>query len=39
VFADCAAVRAAGVAPLRRGSAAYAANPRLDRDGDGVACE
>ena len=25
--------------PLRRGTPAYAANPRLDGDGDGVACE
>ena len=39
VFANCAAVRAAGLAPLRRGSAAYAANPQLDRDHDGLACE
>ena len=39
VFANCDAVRAAGLAPLRRGSADYAANPKLDRDKDGVACE
>jgi hypothetical protein len=38
-FANCDAVRAAGRAPLRRGDPAYAANPRLDRDKDGVACE
>ena len=36
-YANCAAARAAGVAPLHRGDAGYA--PRLDRDGDGVACE
>jgi very-short-patch-repair endonuclease len=39
VFANCAAARAAGAAPLRRGTAHYAANPNLDRDKDGVACE
>jgi hypothetical protein len=39
VFANCDAVRAAGRAPLLRGDPAYAANPRLDRDKDGVACE
>jgi hypothetical protein len=39
VFPDCGAVRAAGLAPLRRGTPAYAANARLDGDGDGVACE
>ena len=38
-FANCDAVRAAGRAPLLRGDPAYAANPRLDRDKDGVACE
>ena len=38
-FPDCAAVRAAGLAPLRRGTPAYAANPGLDGDGDGLACE
>ncbi|WP_369055689.1 GmrSD restriction endonuclease domain-containing protein [Kineococcus terrestris] len=37
VFEDCAAARAAGAAPLRAGEPGYAA--RLDRDGDGVACE
>jgi hypothetical protein len=36
-FATCAEARAAGAAPLRAGSPGYA--PRLDRDGDGVACE
>jgi hypothetical protein len=39
VFDSCAAARGAGVAPMRRGSALYAANQRLDGDGDGVACE
>ena len=39
LFANCDAVRAAGRAPLLRGDPAYAANPRLDRDRDGVACE
>ena len=39
VFANCAAVRAAGLAPLRRGTADYEANPNLDRDKDGLACE
>lgn len=37
VYANCAAVRAAGKAPLLRGQPGYA--PKLDRDGDGVACE
>lgn len=36
-YANCAAVRAAGKAPLRRGQPGYRAG--LDRDGDGVACE
>lgn len=36
-FANCGAARAAGVAPLRRGQAGY--STKLDRDGDGVACE
>ncbi|GAA3083546.1 hypothetical protein JOF29_004463 [Kribbella aluminosa] len=36
-YANCAAVRAAGKAPLYRGQPGYAAH--LDRDGDGVACE
>ncbi|WP_349774862.1 excalibur calcium-binding domain-containing protein [Deinococcus taeanensis] len=36
-YANCAAVRAAGKAPLLRGQPGYA--PKLDRDGDGVACE
>ena len=36
-FANCAAARAAGVAPVRRGDPGY--GPHLDRDGDGVGCE
>lgn len=36
-FANCAAARAAGAAPLRRGEAGYRA--ALDGDGDGIACE
>ena len=36
-FANCAAARAAGAAPVRRGQPGYAS--RLDRDGDGVGCE
>jgi hypothetical protein len=39
VFANCAEVRAAGLAPLMEGTADYLANPKLDRDKDGVACE
>jgi hypothetical protein len=39
VFANCAEVRAAGLAPLVEGTADYRANPKLDRDKDGVACE
>lgn len=37
-YANCDAVRAAGAAPLHRGQPGYE-TPRLDRDGDGVACE
>jgi Excalibur calcium-binding domain len=37
VFRNCAEARAAGVAPIREGQAGY--SRRLDRDGDGVACE
>ena len=37
VFANCAAARAAGTAPVRRGEPGY--GPHLDRDGDGVGCE
>lgn len=36
-YANCAAVRAAGAAPLRRGDPGYRSG--LDRDDDGVACE
>ncbi|MFF0743149.1 excalibur calcium-binding domain-containing protein [Streptomyces sp. NPDC004111] len=35
-YADCAAVRAAGAAPIRSGDPGYGRH--LDRDGDGVAC-
>ena len=36
-FPNCAAVRAAGAAPVRQGDPGY--SRRLDRDGDGVGCE
>jgi hypothetical protein len=36
-YANCAAVKAAGKAPLLRGQPGYRAG--LDRDNDGVACE
>lgn len=36
-YRNCAAVRQAGVAPIRRGEPGF--GPHLDRDGDGVACE
>ena len=36
-YQNCAAVRAAGKAPIRRGQPGY--RPALDRDGDGVGCE
>ena len=36
-YANCAAARAAGAAPLYAGQPGYSS--RLDRDGDGVACE
>ena len=36
-YPNCAAVRAAGRAPLHRGEPGYRSG--LDRDGDGVACE
>lgn len=36
-YPNCAAARAAGAAPIRAGEPGYA--PRLDRDGDGIACE
>jgi Protein of unknown function (DUF1524)/Excalibur calcium-binding domain len=38
-YENCDAARAAGAAPIRRGTRDYAANEHLDRDGDGVACE
>jgi hypothetical protein len=38
-FANCSAARAAGVTPIMRGTKLYAANRKLDRDGDGIACE
>lgn len=37
VYGSCAEARAAGAAPLRAGSPGY--SRKLDRDGDGVACE
>ena len=36
-YKNCAAVRAAGKAPLYKGQPGY--STKLDRDGDGVACE
>lgn len=36
-YANCSEVRAAGAAPIRSGDPGY--SRRLDRDGDGVACE
>lgn len=36
-FANCAAARAAGAAPVRRGEPGYGAH--LDRDNDGIGCE
>lgn len=36
-YSSCAEARAAGAAPLYRGTPGY--NSSLDRDGDGVACE
>uniref|UniRef100_UPI00403F0B86 excalibur calcium-binding domain-containing protein n=1 Tax=Asticcacaulis sp. DW145 TaxID=3095608 RepID=UPI00403F0B86 len=36
-YSNCAEVRAAGAAPIRRGEPGY--SRKLDRDGDGVACE
>ena len=36
-YRNCAAARAAGAAPVLRGSPGY--GPHLDRDGDGVGCE
>ncbi|MFD6176307.1 MULTISPECIES: GmrSD restriction endonuclease domain-containing protein [unclassified Isoptericola] len=36
-FANCTEARAAGAAPVHRGDPGYSS--RIDRDGDGVACE
>lgn len=36
-YPNCAAARAAGAAPIRAGEPGY--SRKLDRDGDGVACE
>lgn len=36
-YPNCAAARAAGAAPIRKGQAGYGRH--LDRDGDGTACE
>ena len=36
-YANCAAARAAGAAPVYRGDPGYGSH--LDRDGDGVGCE
>ena len=36
-YANCSEARAAGAAPLHQGEPGY--SPRLDRDGDGIACE
>lgn len=36
-YTNCAAARAAGAAPLHRGDPGY--SRKLDRDGDGTACE
>ena len=37
-YKNCTAAWNAGVAPLHEGDDGYEA-PRLDRDGDGIACE
>lgn len=37
MYRSCAAARAAGAAPMRRGQPGY--NPDLDGDRDGIACE
>ncbi|MGU3568806.1 excalibur calcium-binding domain-containing protein [Paenibacillus sp. A51L] len=36
-YKNCAAVRAAGKAPLYKGEPGY--STKLDRDNDGIACE
>jgi len=38
-YRTCADARAAGAAPMRRGTTTYASNTHLDGDKDGVACE
>lgn len=37
IYANCTAVRNAGAAPIHRGDPGY--STKLDRDGDGIACE
>lgn len=37
VFRNCTEARAAGAAPVYRGTPGY--GPHLDRDGDGIGCE
>jgi len=37
IYNNCAEVKAAGKAPLRKGDPGY--SEKLDRDGDGIACE
>lgn len=36
-YPDCAAVSSAGAAPLHKGDPGY--SDKLDRDGDGTACD
>ncbi len=36
-YPNCSAARAAGAAPIREGDPGY--SRKLDRDGDGIACE
>ncbi|NQU38061.1 MAG: excalibur calcium-binding domain-containing protein, partial [Actinobacteria bacterium] len=38
-FRNCTDARAAGAAPIRRGTPAYEPNMHLDGDSDGIACE
>lgn len=38
-YANCTEARAHGAAPILRGSPDYDLNRKLDRDGDGIACE
>ncbi|MCR8656859.1 excalibur calcium-binding domain-containing protein [Paenibacillus endoradicis] len=37
VYKNCTEVREAGAAPLSKGDPGY--SKKLDRDGDGIACE